>query len=73
MNDPVTGVRVQSLRARARHDKVPLGALLDLPRLADPDAVRDGQRLAVGVIKTWAWIWKANRSPRSQGIPLIVE
>ena len=49
MNDPVLRVRVQPVKARARHDGRPLGALLDLPRLADPDAVRYGQRLAVSV------------------------
>jgi hypothetical protein len=42
VNDPVTGVRVQPVKARTRNDKAPLGALLDLPRLADPDAVRYG-------------------------------
>src|SRR5207237_2395594 len=49
VNDPVIGVRVQPVKARARNDKGPLGALLDLPRLADSDAVRYGQRLTVGV------------------------
>src|SRR5207302_3400699 len=49
VNDPVIGVRVQPVKARARNDKGPLCSLLDLPRLADPDTVRYGQRLAVGV------------------------